>query len=212
MTTEASTGELAGPPGGAVPAEWMIAPRSDRPGGTVGELIAAHATTRPDAIAVRQWDTSLTYAELVAAARRLAGTLREHGVGPETRVGICVGRHPGLLVALLGVLLSGGAYVPLDPDLPAMRLTDTARAAGVACVVVDDAGRADYGVPLGGGGAGGPGRGGRARRRRGPGRLRRAAGRVGGGRPSRGRLSGAARQRGVRDLHVRLHRPAPGRR
>src|SRR6201999_2071002 len=156
MTTEASTGELAGPPGGAVPAEWMIAPRSDRPGGTVGELIAAHATTRPDAIAVRQWDTSLTYAELVAAARRLAGTLREHGVGPETRVGICVGRHPGLLVALLGVLLSGGAYVPLDPDLPAMRLTDTARAAGVACVVVDDAGRADYGVPLGGLAADGP--------------------------------------------------------
>ncbi len=115
----------------AVPAAWMVAPCVDRPDGTVGELIAAQATIRPDAIAVRQWDSRLTYAELVAAARRLAGTLREHGVGPETRVGVCVGRHPGLLVALVGVLLSGGAYVPLDPDLPPLRLTDTARAAGV---------------------------------------------------------------------------------
>jgi amino acid adenylation domain-containing protein len=168
MTTEASTGELAEPPSGrsdptvaerAVPAEWMIAASVNPPGGTVGELIAAHATVQPDTVAVRQWDCELTYAELVAAARRLAGALRERGVGPETRVGVCVGRHPELLVALLGVLLSGGAYVPLDPDLPALRLTETARAAGIACVVADAAGRAvfaDAGLPLVGPAAAGP--------------------------------------------------------
>jgi amino acid adenylation domain-containing protein len=122
----------------------MIAARPGCPAGTVGELIAAQAAARPDAVAVRQWDTELTYAGLLVAARRLAGSLREHGVGPETRVGVCVGRHPALLVALVGVLLSGGAYVPLDPDLPALRLTATARAAGVSYVVADEAGRAVF--------------------------------------------------------------------
>jgi mycobactin peptide synthetase MbtE len=113
-------------------------------GRTVGELIAAVAASQPDTIAVRQWDSELTYAELLALARRLAITLRDRGVGPEIRVGVCVGRHPGLLVALLGVLLAGGAYVPLDPELPALRLTETARDAGVACVVADAAGRAVF--------------------------------------------------------------------
>jgi amino acid adenylation domain-containing protein len=124
-----------------VPEDWMIAASPGCPAGTVGELIAARASSQPDAVAVRQWDTELTYAELMSAARRLAETLRDLGVGPETRVGVCVGRRPGLLVALVGVLLSGGAYVPLDPDLPTLRLTETARAAGVACVVADAAGQ-----------------------------------------------------------------------
>jgi amino acid adenylation domain-containing protein len=122
----------------------MVADRPGIPDGTVGELIAATATAQPDAVAVRQWDTELTYAELLAAARRLAATLHAAGIRPEDRVGICVGRHPGLLVALVGVLLSGGAYVPLDPDLPALRLTDTARDAGVTCVVADAAGRSVF--------------------------------------------------------------------
>ena len=120
----------------------MIAPSAECPAGTVGEVIAAHAAARPDAVAVRQWDTELTLAELLAAARRVAGVLRDRGVGPEVRVGVCVGRHPGLPAALVGVLLSGGAFVPLDPALPALRLIETARAAGVACVVTDEAGRA----------------------------------------------------------------------
>ncbi|WP_052371919.1 non-ribosomal peptide synthetase [Amycolatopsis taiwanensis] len=127
-----------------VPAEWMAADRPGVPGGTVPGLIARHAAERPDTIAVRQWDVRLTYRELLGLASRLAETLRDNGVGPESRVGVCVGRHPSLLVALLGTLLSGGAYVPLDPDLPPVRLTEIAADAGVVCVVADDAGRAIF--------------------------------------------------------------------
>lgn len=124
-----------------VPAEWMVADRPGVPGGTVPDLIARHAAERPDAIAVRQWDSRLTYRELLGLASGLAETLRENGIGPEVRVGVCVGRHPSLLVALLGTLLSGGAYVPLDPSLPPVRLTEIAADAGVECVVIDDTGR-----------------------------------------------------------------------
>src|SRR6266540_7491375 len=82
MTSAESVDNLA-----AVPADWMIAARPGCPAGTVGELIAAQAAAQPDTVAVRQWDSELTYAELLAAARRLADSLRAHGVGSETRVG-----------------------------------------------------------------------------------------------------------------------------
>ena len=42
-------------------------------------------------------------------AARLARTLAEHGVGPDTRVGVCADRGIGMLTALLGVLWAGGA-------------------------------------------------------------------------------------------------------
>ncbi|TDP95214.1 amino acid adenylation domain-containing protein [Labedaea rhizosphaerae] len=119
----------------AVPSAWMVADRPGVPVTTVADLIARNAAEHPDVVAVRQWDTTLTYRELLGRAARLALTLREQGIEPEDRVGVCVGRHPGLLVALLGTLLSGAAYVPLDPDLPEQRLIDTAADAGVKCVV-----------------------------------------------------------------------------
>src|SRR5205807_8573266 len=64
----------------------------------------------------------LTYAELNGRANSRAHYLRERGVGPDTRVGLCLERSPELIAALLGILKAGGAYVPLDPDYPVARL------------------------------------------------------------------------------------------
>jgi amino acid adenylation domain-containing protein len=108
----------------------------------LGDLVAAQAAARPGAIAVRQWDETLTYGELVDAAARLANVLRRHGVSPETRVGVCARRRPQVLVGLLGVLFAGGAYVPLDPDHPPTRRDLVLADAGITVVVVDDAGAA----------------------------------------------------------------------
>ncbi|HYQ49853.1 MAG TPA: amino acid adenylation domain-containing protein, partial [Pseudomonas sp.] len=76
----------------------------------------------PEAIAVRQDDLALSYAELNRRANQLAHRLQAAGVGPDVRVGVCLERTPQLLVALLAVLKAGGAYVPLDPEFPAERL------------------------------------------------------------------------------------------
>ena len=70
-------------------------------------------------------------------AGRLARTLAEHGVGPDTRVGVCAGRGIGMLTALLGVWWAGGAIVPLEPDFPLPRLEIMARDAGLRLVVSD---------------------------------------------------------------------------
>jgi epothilone synthetase B len=63
----------------------------------------------------------LTRGELHAAGSRIAGRLRDRGVGREDLV--CVVLEKGCLQysAVHGVLLSGAAYVPVAPDLPPER-------------------------------------------------------------------------------------------
>jgi len=90
--------------------------------GAVHLRVAETARRTPDAVAVRHAGGTLTYAELAASAGRLAARLREHGVGPDTRVAVFAERGPELVVGLLAVLAAGGAYLPLDPGYPAERL------------------------------------------------------------------------------------------
>ncbi|MGA8113922.1 MAG: amino acid adenylation domain-containing protein, partial [Actinocatenispora sp.] len=120
-----------------VPRDWTDGPAVEYPSTTVGELVLAWAADRPDAVAVRQWDVSLTYGELVAAASELAGRLRAVGVGPEVPVAVCLRRRPEAVVAILGVLLAGGVHLPLDPDHPVRRLRDIVADAGVRVAVGD---------------------------------------------------------------------------
>ncbi|HLL48505.1 MAG TPA: amino acid adenylation domain-containing protein, partial [Longimicrobiaceae bacterium] len=90
----------------------------------IHERFEAQAGRTPDAVALVFEDRRLTYGELNRQANRLAHHLRERGVGPDTRVAICVERGPEMVVAVLGVLKSGGAYLPLDPGYPHERLLD----------------------------------------------------------------------------------------
>ncbi len=87
------------------------------------ELVEAQAARTPNAIAVEHADQRLTYRELEQRANQLAHFLTKRGVGPESRVGICLRRSLELPVALLAVLKAGGACVPLDPAYPKERLT-----------------------------------------------------------------------------------------
>ena len=88
----------------------------------VHDLFAAQAARTPRAPALVHAGEVLDYAGLERAANRLANHLRRLGVGPETRVGICLERGPELVVAMLAILKAGGAYVPLDPAYPRERL------------------------------------------------------------------------------------------
>ncbi|RZU76664.1 amino acid adenylation domain-containing protein [Micromonospora kangleipakensis] len=140
--TDTRGGQDAGGRAGADrAAPYAVGPDRDYPEATLVDLILAAAARRGPAVAVRQWHEVLSYTELVDRAGALAATLRGHGVGPETRVGICAERRPDLLVAVLGVLLAGGCYVPLDRAHPQRRFREIARDAGLSTVVIDKAGR-----------------------------------------------------------------------
>ena len=82
----------------------------------------SQAAARPEAVALVDGDTRLSYGELAARVRAWAAMLRARGAGPERLVGVCLERGADLVTALLAVLESGAAYVPLDPSYPADRL------------------------------------------------------------------------------------------
>ncbi|MFI2779349.1 amino acid adenylation domain-containing protein [Streptomyces sp. ALB3] len=103
-------------------AAWGTGPVESLPESTVPALFAQRVRLTPDAPAVRDSATTLTYGELDARAEALAHHLAARGVGPEDRVAVALPRTHELVVALLGVLKAGAAYLPLDPDYPARRL------------------------------------------------------------------------------------------
>ena len=86
------------------------------------ELIERQAERQPEAVAVVFDGQQLTYNELNSRANQLARYLRDLGVGPEVRVGICLERGLEMIVGMLGVLKAGGVYVPLDPAYPRERI------------------------------------------------------------------------------------------
>jgi amino acid adenylation domain-containing protein len=106
-----------------------------QPVATLHARFAAQAARTPGAVAVTCEGQSLRYGELEARANRLARHLQSLGVGPETRVGLCVERSMEMVVAILGVLKAGGAYVPLDPAYPAERLAYVLEDAGIGIVL-----------------------------------------------------------------------------
>jgi amino acid adenylation domain-containing protein len=89
----------------------------------IHELIEDCVDAGPDAIAVVYEEQEVSYRELNSRANQLARHLQGLGVGPETKVGICLNRSAGMIEAALGVLKAGAAYVPLDPAYPLERLT-----------------------------------------------------------------------------------------
>ena len=115
----------------------------------VHELVAAHAARTPDAVAVTAGEEALSFAELNAGANRLARRLAGLGVGPESRVGLCLPRGAELVAAMLAVWKAGGAWVPLDPANPPERLR-LMLADSAAAVLVTRAGTApELAVPDG---------------------------------------------------------------
>jgi amino acid adenylation domain-containing protein len=98
-------------------------------------LFEAQVERVPDAVAVIHEQDCLTYRELDVRANRLANYLREAGIGPDVRVGICLERSAQMMVALLGILKAGGAYVPLDPEYPKERLAFMIQDSGLQCLV-----------------------------------------------------------------------------
>ncbi|MEV7672053.1 amino acid adenylation domain-containing protein [Streptomyces sp. NPDC088752] len=114
--------------------EFGTAPRP-APGTTWPAAFAERVRLAPDAVALVCEDEELTYAELDAAANRLARLLAARGAGPEDVVAVALPRSPDLVVALLAVMKAGAAYLPLDADHPRDRIAYMLDDAGARTVV-----------------------------------------------------------------------------
>jgi len=114
---------------------WNATQRDYERATSIPTLFSDIARVHPDAIALMQAGTVVTYAQLDFRANRLARRLHAAGVRTEHVVAVALDRSPDLIVALLAILKAGAAYLALDPALPAPRVAFMLADAGVRVVV-----------------------------------------------------------------------------
>ncbi|ROS28047.1 Pls/PosA family non-ribosomal peptide synthetase [Cellulomonas sp. PhB150] len=105
---------------------------------TLLDVLAASVAAHPDAPAVDDGRTVLTYRELAAAVAAGAAGLAADGIGRGDRVGVRIPSGTAeLYTAILAVMAAGAAYVPVDVDDPDERARTVFREAAVARVLAE---------------------------------------------------------------------------
>jgi len=90
----------------------------------LASILARTAGQDGDRLAVRFGEAAMPYRELDEASARVAGLLRERGLGPGDRVGVMLPNTPEFAVTYYGVLRTGGVVVPMNPLLKAREVTE----------------------------------------------------------------------------------------
>jgi len=103
----------------------------------LSDMIDRAAESRPEAVAARCREHSLTYGQLACQSNGLAAILLGQSVQPGDRVAVFVGKGLKVPVALYGVLKAGGVYVPVDPASPASQVASILRTCGARCLITE---------------------------------------------------------------------------
>ena len=90
---------------------------------TMLDLFRATVSRAPDAVAIRYFDGSLTFADLDARSDALAVSLADHGFAAGDRLAIYTQNNPAFVVGLLGAWKAGGSAVAINPMNKARELT-----------------------------------------------------------------------------------------
>ncbi|WP_165423126.1 non-ribosomal peptide synthetase [Ktedonosporobacter rubrisoli] len=101
-------------------------------------LFESQALRSPDSIALVYKEEHISYQALNERADYLANVLTKEGAGPETLIGVYLGRSSELIIALLAILKAGAAYLPLDPTYPQKRLSFMLADAHVSMVLTQE--------------------------------------------------------------------------
>ncbi|KAF2462697.1 AMP-binding-domain-containing protein [Lindgomyces ingoldianus] len=104
-------------------------PKTDYPReSSIVDVFREQVTLYPNALAVKDSSTELTYTELDRYSDDLAGWLCRRKMAPETLVGVLSTRSCQTITAFLGILKAGLAYLPLDINVPTARIETILRA------------------------------------------------------------------------------------
>ncbi|HET9657398.1 MAG TPA: Pls/PosA family non-ribosomal peptide synthetase, partial [Kineosporiaceae bacterium] len=103
---------------------------------TLVDVFQETVCSHPDAAAMDDGNTALTYRQLSAAVDATADRLRRAGIGRGDRVGVRMASGTfELYTSILAVLTVGAAYVPVDLDDPQERAALVFSEAGVTAVL-----------------------------------------------------------------------------
>lgn len=102
-------------------------------------LMEASAKAHPEHLAVITPTAKLTYAQLNAAANRVAWGLIDLGVGPDKIVALMLPRCAEVYMVRQGILKAGGAFLSIDPEYPDERVQVMAEDSGAVALVTTKA-------------------------------------------------------------------------
>jgi len=85
----------------------------------LASVLLRHAESRPDAVAIVEGETAITFGELAGLAAATAGSFVALGVQPGDRVAIAAWNDVGFVRCYLGALWCGAVAVPINPSSPA---------------------------------------------------------------------------------------------
>jgi len=85
----------------------------------LGTILQASADERPEHVALRLGERTLSYRELDRAARGVARALRQRGLSPGDSAAIMIPNVPEFTIAYFGILYAGCTVVPLNVLLSA---------------------------------------------------------------------------------------------
>ncbi|MBQ0988542.1 AMP-binding protein [Micromonospora sp. H61] len=130
---------VALPPIAAAPVTPAVFRSSTAPARrTLVDILDDSVRAHPEALALDDGATALTYRDLADEVEAVRRSLSGHGIGVGDRVGVRVSSGTAeLYLAILGVLAAGAAYVPVDADDPEERAELVFAEAGVVAVLGD---------------------------------------------------------------------------
>jgi long-chain acyl-CoA synthetase len=106
---------------------------------TLPAFIAAHAATRPDHIALRQDDESISYQELDQIMDRLAQAFKQMGLQQGDKISVCAYTSLAYCQVFLATLRAGMTIVPLAPSSSPEQLAAMIADCGAPIVFLDTA-------------------------------------------------------------------------
>lgn len=115
----------------------------------IQSLVAKSADATPQAIALDDGTTTLTYQALAQQSDALAAYIQQQISGTNGRIAVAMDRSVQMVVTLLAILKAGHAYLPLDPTQPAARLRLILETAQVSGVVSDAPDSVEYAAEMG---------------------------------------------------------------
>jgi len=104
----------------------------------VQHLLDSTAGKFPDKIAVKHGNDAITFGQLQADSRALAGGLQAFGLGKGQRVGILLDKSIAQVAAMLGVLRADGIFVLINSILKENQIRHILNDCGIKLLIVSD--------------------------------------------------------------------------
>ena len=104
---------------------------------SIPQYLLQTARRLPDKVAIISRERSATFGELLHEALTTSQCLREIGLVPGDRVGICMEKSIDQVVAILGVLFANGVVVPILPRLKGPNIRHIIDNSGMVAMITD---------------------------------------------------------------------------